>query len=366
MASRLGDRALAAEAMNAVGTAQWFGDPDQAEPMLLRGLELARTVGDDDAVAALLVNLGSGAGEIRRYAVARRWLRAAIDWCTARDLDRSGKYATAWLARCLFEQGDWSDATTLLPSADHAASAPTRIVALTTMGRLRARRGDPGAAEALAEAWALAERTGDLQRMWPVAAGLAELGWLTGQEPSNSILVRNTYDLAVRLGHGWAIGELGQWLAADGLADASLPAPYRLATASPNDAAREWDAIGCPYEAALALSRSEDPKHLTAALAKLERLGARPAADLVSRRMRNLGIRPARRSTLAHPLGLTARETDVFELLRDHLNNAEIAERLHISEKTVDHHVSAILGKLGARSRREAARRQDGEAANPT
>jgi DNA-binding NarL/FixJ family response regulator len=129
----------------------------------------------------------------------------------------------------------------------------------------------------------------------------------------------------------------------------------------PAGAARAWDALGCPYEAAMALAG--DPGQLREALSRLERLGARPAADQVARRMRDLRIRAPRRSTLAHPHGLTARETDVLGLLRDGLRNAEIANRLYISEKTVDHHVSAILGKLGVHSRQEAARH--GDAAGP-
>jgi DNA-binding NarL/FixJ family response regulator len=77
----------------------------------------------------------------------------------------------------------------------------------------------------------------------------------------------------------------------------------------------------------------------------------------------------------ARPAGLTARELKVLALLGEGLRNADLAAHLHISEKTVDHHVSAILAKLGVRSRREAARvaaqRQllhgdgDGEPASP-
>ncbi|MDX6332893.1 MAG: hypothetical protein QOG05_233 [Streptosporangiaceae bacterium] len=357
LAGQAGEQGLLARALNAVGTARWFDDPDLAEQTLTRSIEVARQAGQDAAAAWAMVNLGSGAGEVRRYTPAEHWLREAIAWCSDRDLDAGGRYATAWLARCLFERGEWEQAAATLAQADPAGNTMTRIVSLTVLGRLRARRGDPGAAEALEEAWALATRTGDLQRLWPAAAGRAELAWLTGSGPVVS--VRGIYDLAVRLGHAWAIGELGQWLdPAPEQVHPAAAAPYRV---KPAGAARAWDALGCPYEAAMALAG--DPGQLREALSRLERLGARPAADQVARRMRDLRIRAPRRSTLAHPHGLTARETDVLGLLRDGLRNAEIANRLYISEKTVDHHVSAILGKLGVHSRQEAARH--GDAAGP-
>jgi DNA-binding CsgD family transcriptional regulator len=174
--------------------------------------------------------------------------------------------------------------------------------------------------------------------------------------------VRPVHALAVRLAHPWAIGELGQWLG-----DGDVPgaaAPYVL---PPVEAARAWDDLGCPYEAAWALTASPAAEPLAEALRRFERLGARPAADQTARRLRDLGIRTRRRSTLAHQDGLTARQADVLALLREGLGNKAIAERLSVSPKTVDHHVSAILAKLGVRSRQEAARHaQNGEPATPT
>jgi DNA-binding CsgD family transcriptional regulator len=368
LAAEFGPPGLLTRALNAVGTARWFSDPDLAEQTLARSVRMARDAGDDAAAGSALVNLGSGAGEIRRYQTAERWLREAIGWCSARDLDAGRSYATAWLARCLFERGAWSEAADLLSQAETLRlTGPARIVELTVLGRLRARRGDAGAADALDQAWDLAERTGDLQRLWPAAAGRAELAWLSGRPAAEvAALVRPVYSLALRLGHSWAIGELGQWLDRGDAGhpdDTGVPeaaaAPYRLPS---DEAARAWDELGCPYEAAAALASSDSAESLGEALRRFERLGARPAADQAALMLRNLGIRVPRRSTLSHPDGLTAREADVLGLLRDELSNAQIAERLHISPKTVDHHVSSILAKLGVRSRAEAARHVPGAA----
>ena len=113
-----------------------------------------------------------------------------------------------------------------------------------------------------------------------------------------------------------------------------------------------------PYERALELWDVGTAEALLAALALLDELDARAVAALVRGRLRDLGVTnvprgrsPATRANLA---GLTGRQLDVLALLVDGLSNAEIAERLVISRKTADHHVSAILGKLDARSRGEA------------
>ena len=107
----------------------------------------------------------------------------------------------------------------------------------------------------------------------------------------------------------------------------------------------------------LAASDAEDD--LRESLRELQGLGARPAAAIVARRLRERGARGVqlgpRAATRANPAGLTARQLDVLALLTRGDRNADIAAKLFVSEKTVDHHVSAILRKLGVRTRGQAA-----------
>jgi DNA-binding CsgD family transcriptional regulator/tetratricopeptide (TPR) repeat protein len=365
LAERSDDPSAMAQALGAVGAAQWFVVPDEAEPTMVRALENAHRSGEDRQVAAVLGNLGSGAGEVRRYATADRWLAECISWTGARDLDGQLGYALAWSARSAFEQGRWMETTELLHRSARAVieDHPTQIVLLTTRGRLRARRGDPGVGEPLQAAWELAEATGDLQRLWPVAAGRAEAAWLDGRTEEISSLVGDTLELAVRLGHGWAIGELGFWLWRGGQLQEppeGAAQPFALQIAGEwRAAAAAWEEVGCPYEVAVALADGDDPDELRRAFTILAELGAAPMGDRVAAQLRELGVRdlPRRpsRATLDNPGGLTDRQLEVLALLVEGCTNPQIAARLHISPKTAGHHVSAILDRLGAADRREAA-----------
>ena len=129
-------------------------------------------------------------------------------------------------------------------------------------------------------------------------------------------------------------------------------------TGQPERAARLWDQAGYPYESALALASSPEGPVLRLALDRLRALGARPAAAIVAHRLRGLGERNIPRGprarTRSNPAGLTNRELEVLPLLAEGLRNTEIAARLVVTPKTVDHHVSSILRKLGVPNRGQA------------
>lgn len=124
-------------------------------------------------------------------------------------------------------------------------------------------------------------------------------------------------------------------------------------------AAERWRALNCPYEAARALAESDDEEALRLALEEFDRLGAAPARAEAARRLRELGVasipRGARPSTQANPAGLTNRQLEVARLIAAGDGNAEIAARLFISPKTVEHHISAIFAKLDVDNRVDAA-----------
>ncbi|HYB26101.1 MAG TPA: AAA family ATPase [Solirubrobacteraceae bacterium] len=366
LGERLGDAEALVYAMTNLGVVEFLAGSREGESKLVRALELAREHGLEEHTGRISANLVWWPGRQRMLAVAARHLEAGLEYCGERGLDTWRLYLLAARARLELDLGRWDDAATsiALVLRDPRSAPVPRGWALVALGLLRARRGDPDAFGPLEEPRRLAGGTEELQRIAPPAAATAEAAWLNGDTAE----IERVTDAELALGIGrrvpWVVGELACWRWRAGVRD-QLPAelvaePYRLSIAGDwAQAAQLWREIGCPYESALALAESHDDRALREALDRLQALRARPAATIVAHRLRERGIRGVphgpRASTRANPAGLTSRELEVVALLAEGLRNAQIAERLFVAEKTVSHHVSAILRKLDVRTRGEAS-----------
>jgi DNA-binding CsgD family transcriptional regulator/tetratricopeptide (TPR) repeat protein len=365
MAEALGDQETLASAHLAVGAAMLVTDDLRGRTYLDRSIALAREHNFDGLVALAYLNIGSSYGEQYRFAEAEPILKEGMAYASERDLDHALHYTQAWLALTYLYQGRWTDAADM---AHEVLQAPelavvSRIMALVALGRVRARRGDPGVWPALDEALALAQRTGTLQRLAPVRAARAEAAWLAGNPEQARTEAEAVWDLALAHRHPWHAGEFAFWRRRAG-SEVRPPSwiaqPFLLELNGKwQDAATTWAARDCSYERARALAEGDEVA-CREALALFDRLGASPAADALRQRMRSEGIgrvpRGPRTATRSNSLGLTPRQAEILLLLKEGLTNAAIARRLHISAKTVDHHVSAILAKLGVSSRLEVAK----------
>ncbi len=362
VAERYGDDETRVYALSLVGTSHLMaGDVEIGVDFLERSIAFARERNLWVWVGPALINLGSGLGEMYELERAESALHEALRWVDEQDL--APYYSRSWMALVHAYLGRWDEAAAAALDVD--ATAPdsiSRISALIALGRVRARRGDPGASAVLDRALELARPGGHLQRLGHVYAARAEAAALVGDETRAADEASMAYELAVAKRHVWFAGELAYWQIRAG-ALPSWPSwiaePWRLQLAGDAlGAAAAWEARGCPYEAARALADSDEVRHVRTALDVFERMGAVPAAKAARSRLRHLGApvpRGPRPSTRANPASLTAREVGVLRLMAVGRRNAEIAAELVVSPRTVDRHVSSILRKLGARSRGEAA-----------
>ena len=365
LAERLGDLEARVYAITNLATIEMLAGKSGATTRLAQTLQLAQESGLDEHAGRLFVSLTWWAPRSKSYTAADQYIDAGLEYCGERGLDLWRHYLLAYKARRDLDRGRWDDAVGAaeLVINDTRTSPVPRVVALSVLGLVRARRGDPLCWPPLDEAWSLAEPTLELQRLEPAAAARAEAAWLDGRDEAVVEATTAALEIAVRQRAPWVVGELTCWRRRAGLrepAHSDIAKPYALQLAGkPRQAHEAWTALGCPYEAALALAAAEEVAGLRQALDELQVLGARPAAAIVARRLREKGVRGLPRgprpSTLSNPANLTRREIEILDLVREGLGNAEIARRLFLSKKTVDHHVSAILRKLGVSTRGQAA-----------
>jgi DNA-binding CsgD family transcriptional regulator/tetratricopeptide (TPR) repeat protein len=362
IAARMPDKRAATDADRTVGWVEFFTGESGGLEKLERCIDRYEAAGLEEDAAITRVVIARTAARFRLYDVAERHIGAGLAYCEGIDFDVYRYYLLSWQAKLQLAAGRWDEAAQLAEICLGEPCPFARIHALVALGLVRARRGDPDPWTPLDEAMELARPRRELQWIAPVAIARAEAAWLEGRNDVVIAATDTAFEFSRSKNSPYTTG-LAYWRWRAGLeTEVTMPHgdPYALEmTGKWEQAARSWASIGCPYESALALGSAGDEAGLRRALTELHRLGARPAAGIVTRRLHERGVRGVprgpRRANLHNPASLTAREVEVLALVAQGLRNSDVAERLFLSPKTVDHHISAILRKLDVRTRGEAS-----------
>ncbi len=397
----LGDDPELARALSAQAFTLWSDDPAATEAMLVRAARMAEHLGDpalqsdilNNHAFLLLINRQEWAPRMRealrlalesggeaqvgrtyanaytffaaqyRFAEGERFWRDGIKYCDERDIATYATCLRGHRAVAMLDLGHWDDAAEIAGQVLATEASPVNLLtSQVTLGLIRARRALPGALSLLDPAVDAADSLGEAEWIAFTRLARAEAHWLAGNDAAAITDLRASRAVITPMEY-LLDAQLGVWELRLG-GDASLvsPAPGPWATSLVGEhaaAAVHWERLGCQYHAAMSLHDCADVEHLREAVIRFEALGADAAVRRTRRKMKELGHRAVpsgvRASTRCHPAGLTRREDEVLMLLCEGLTNEEIAERLVLSIRTVDHHVSAVLGKLGVGTRGAAA-----------
>ncbi|MET0863381.1 MAG: AAA family ATPase [Nakamurella sp.] len=385
LARATGDQAVLSHSLNTLGIMRWReGQAEQqadqgggqaqggpagqggreGQELLAESLRIALAAHLQEEACRAYVNLIGGYLDDPDYPAAEQLLVEALAFADDTEQHAFVRFLQTHQAQVYLQTGRWAEALVVAQHSLDGAAVASNALSLSTVAAVRVRTGDDAAGSVLK---ALSEEVRDadsVQRLLPVAVVHADHLWLTGRAAEIPAVVQRAWDVAQDRQHLPAIAELAYWRWKAGVVEAPpagrIPWNLQLVGRS-SDAAAEWARLGCPYERSRALLESGSPGDLETALTIADGLGAEPLAKMIRATMRSAGIsriprRPGAASR-ANPAGLTGRQLEILALLTSGLTNAEIAARLVLSVRTVDHHVAAVLEKLQVPTRRAAAAR---------
>ena len=365
MAKELDDEEVLCHALNNVGTSRCLIQASRQKgiEMLRQSLEIAQKNAYHEHAARAYLNQALHATEMKDYGLAKTTFQEGIQYCDDRDLNLYTILLMVFRARLQFETGNWQQAydiaSDFIKKEDQLAIVKTG--ALVIVSTIKMRRGESDLLPLLLEAKEIAFETMEPRSVIPIVTALLEYEWMTGTSLINQSDLNHAIPMFEDRGNIYKKSEFAFWLLKarkqQWQHDKYFDGYDFHNQASALNAANLWKQLGCPYEQALALFEGgEDDKKK--AIEIIHNLGANAAYEKMKFEMRASGIksipRGIRKTTQSNSAHLTERELDVLHLMKEGLQNKEIAGKLFISTKTVDHHISSIFFKLDVKSRAKA------------
>jgi DNA-binding CsgD family transcriptional regulator len=364
LAKQIADKEVEAHVLNSIGCTKMLVEDTSGQAALLKSLEISLQNNFYEQAARAYVNLGCAHLQQRNLLEADKIFLQGLEYCNEKDIYVFSLCMAGHHSKVKLHLGRWAEAIDTANSVLNKESLPpgNSVMCICLIGLVRARRNDPGALKYIDNSFKLAFQMGEKEKIVFAVSARAEFLWLQNKLDDFADELYTIFLKVLNSNNPWAIGELAYWVWKSGRIKQMpklIAKPYLLQIQGNwNEAAQVWKELHCPYEQALALSEG-DEESMKKALEIFERLGASATTQLIKQKMRESGIRSIpkgpRQSTKENVSGLTKRQQEVLEQLANGLSNMDIAAKLYISPKTVDHHVSAILSKLNIRSRSEAA-----------
>ncbi|MEM6891183.1 MAG: LuxR C-terminal-related transcriptional regulator [Pseudomonadota bacterium] len=365
LAEDLGRSDILSHALNHLACALQFTDPARARRDMDRSPQLALDISHVDHAARAFVNATYVGMYLCQFDKAKAFASRGLFYCKSEELDGYWAYLMDALALAGLGLGDLEAAGRRANAAITKANAVDiglyRHSGSVALLKYQVKTNLVLSADELAYLNTFCSAQTEIQRLIPYAECMAEHAWMTGDGLDKAIaLLKKSIDWApipgvAQTAHLWLkrLDPNHAALGYNGFLDC-----YRLEMQGDFDGAGlDWAVREAPYEHALCLAQG-DLASRRQAVDIFESLGASVAMRRVRATLSRSGvatISTPRTATRNNPAGLTRRQLDVLGCQPDGLSNATIAHHLYISPKTVDHHVSAILAKLGVPTRAEAA-----------
>ena len=360
--ARFGDELIAGHARVTIGSATGCRDLESGLRMIEEAVETARRNGEHEVAARGMNALVYCPIAFDRHDLAERYIDDAIGYCTEHTQDLWRINVQAIAARWALDRGRWDDAVRhAVAVIDDPRESPwTHHEALCVLALVRASRRPGGGRRARAGG---RSRRPDGGALRPRGHRGGRRGDRLARAPTGDVdsATAEMVSVSVEESDGEAASRLLFWRRLAGLeveAPDESGSPYGLALSGRwTQAAEEWTRKELPLRRR-SRSQTGEVEALRHAHAELQRLGGRSLATVVARELRGLGVRDLprgpRATTKGERGGAHAARARVLALIAEGLRNSDVAERLVVSRRTVDHHVSAILRKLQAGSRGEA------------